>query len=137
MKSLYIVVALFFANSALAAVIDVENLNRILKKSKAGWIAKDNAVNSLPVDQAKRMMGLQRESDILSFRVPESRKSLSAPLTVDWRNFNGGNWVSPILDQGNCGSCVAFASIGALETQYKIASGFSGFNIKLSPQHLF
>ncbi|MGZ3721837.1 MAG: C1 family peptidase, partial [Bdellovibrionales bacterium] len=27
--------------------------------------------------------------------------------------------------------------IGTLETQYKIASGFSAFNIKLSPQHLF
>ena len=34
-------------------------------------------------------------------------------------------------------SCVAFASIATLETQYRIAAGFSNFNVKLSPQFLF
>ena len=59
------------------------------------------------------------------------------PAVLDWRAKDGANWVSPVLDQAYCGSCVAFATVATLETQYKISTGFSAFNMKLSPQHLF
>ncbi|MBC7235692.1 MAG: hypothetical protein H5T69_07600 [Chloroflexi bacterium] len=42
-----------------------------------------------------------------------SAKQVSLPSSVDWRE---GGWVSPIKDQGNCGSCYAFAAVGALES---------------------
>ena len=47
------------------------------------------------------------------------------------------NWVTPILNQGNCGSCVAFSTIGTLETQVNIASGIPGMNPAFSAQSLF
>ena len=40
------------------------------------------------------------------------------PSKVDLRNYNGNNTVTPVKDQGQCGSCVAFAAISLLENIY-------------------
>jgi C1A family cysteine protease len=44
----------------------------------------------------------------------------SIPATVDWRQKGA---VTPVKDQGVCGSCYAFGSIGSLEGAYQIATG--------------
>jgi hypothetical protein len=84
------------------------------------------------------MMGLRLDRhDDVSFTNNTLHTMSTLPSQFDWRNKDGKNFVSPILDQGNCGSCVAFASIGVLETQIRINSAFPNFNVKLSPQNLF
>jgi C1A family cysteine protease len=52
------------------------------------------------------------------------------PKEVDWRKQEV---VSPIKDQGNCGSCWAFTTIEVLESHLAIATGKMTF---LSAQHL-
>ncbi|KAL5018530.1 hypothetical protein ScPMuIL_004252 [Solemya velum] len=42
------------------------------------------------------------------------------PVAFDWRNFNGQNYVSPIRDQKNCGSCYAFASMAMEEARVRV-----------------
>lgn len=45
------------------------------------------------------------------------------PTEFDWRNVNGQNFVSPIRNQGTCGSCYAFASMAMLEARVRVESG--------------
>lgn len=57
------------------------------------------------------------------------------PASFDWRN-NGGNWLTPVKDQGMCGSCWAFSAVGAAEAALEIASGNPNLNPNLSEQYL-
>ncbi|CAL1544786.1 unnamed protein product [Lymnaea stagnalis] len=53
----------------------------------------------------------------------EQRKLMSVfPESFDWRNVDNVNYVSPIRNQGNCGSCYAFGSLGMDEARVRIAT---------------
>ena len=52
------------------------------------------------------------------------------PTEWDWRNKSG---VTPVKNQGSCGSCWAFAANCALESLYLIKKGM---NVSLSQQQL-
>lgn len=58
------------------------------------------------------------------------------PSEYDWRNVNGTNWVTSIKNQGGCGSCTAFGTLGALEAVIQIENGIP-FNCDLSEAFLF
>ena len=58
------------------------------------------------------------------------------PPSWDWRDYNGKDWTTPIKDQGNCGSCYAFAPYASWESCYKIESNSPDFPIDLSEQYM-
>lgn len=60
----------------------------------------------------------------------KSAKAGSLPSAFDWRAQNG---CTPIRDQGYCGSCWAFGTVGALECAIKIRDGV---DVDLSEQWL-
>jgi hypothetical protein len=59
------------------------------------------------------------------------------PASIDWRNTNGTDWLTPVKSQGRIGSCTAFGVIGALEANLRIYYNDSEWDIDLSEQHLF
>ncbi|MFH1535559.1 MAG: C1 family peptidase [Patescibacteria group bacterium] len=61
--------------------------------------------------------------------------SIGLLASFDWRN-NGGDWLTPIKDQGQCGSCWAFASVGAHESQIDIKSNNPATDEDLAEQYL-
>ncbi|XP_012869540.1 PREDICTED: dipeptidyl peptidase 1 isoform X1 [Dipodomys ordii] len=57
------------------------------------------------------------------------------PESWDWRNVHGVNFVSPVRNQGSCGSCYSFASMGMLEARIRILTNNSQTPV-LSPQEV-
>ena len=62
------------------------------------------------------------------------------PASFDWRNTTylgaTGNWLTPIKDQGSCGSCWAFGAVGQTEAVLKIAAGNPGLTPNLAEEYL-
>ena len=64
-------------------------------------------------------------------RQPRQRPAEGIPASFDWRSKRGV--VTPVKDQGHCGSCWAFASTAVLESHLAIQTGVYA---ELSPQNL-
>ena len=45
------------------------------------------------------------------------------PADVDWRNYKGVNALTPVKNQGSCGSCWAFASTETAESHWFLKTG--------------
>jgi len=83
--------------------------------------------------QAKRRQELGGDGDEAADRAVSAALAAAGvvrPESVDWRERGA---VSPIRQQGHCGSCWAFSAVGALESAYRIKTGRS---IELSQQEL-
>ncbi|MDQ1589658.1 MAG: hypothetical protein QOG71_285 [Pyrinomonadaceae bacterium] len=65
-----------------------------------------------------------------------SAESFGAPPSVDWRN-NGGNFITPIKNQGGCGSCVSFGTLATIEARFNIKCKTPGQNRDYSEGYLF
>lgn len=100
------------------------------------WFKRSSWVSELSSAQQKRMMG---NRDVVKNNLDYS-EAYSKSMTyesVDWRNMNGVNWLGDVMNQGNCGSCVAFSTIATLEAQTAISMKAPWLRPMFSPQALF
>ncbi|XP_057604463.1 dipeptidyl peptidase 1 [Hippopotamus amphibius kiboko] len=63
------------------------------------------------------------------------KKLMHLPVSWDWRNVRGTNFVTPVRNQGSCGSCYSFASMGMMEARIRILTNNTQTPI-LSPQEV-
>lgn len=61
---------------------------------------------------------------------------LDVPAAFDWRNTLGQNWLTGVKNQESCGSCWAFAAVGAVEAAHNIGYNNASLDLNLSEEYL-
>jgi C1A family cysteine protease len=112
-----------------------------VKKEKLPWVAGETELTGLSTAMQVAHLGLivtpeenarlQAEHALAAAQEQQHLQAFGAPAAVDWRN-NGGNWVTPVKNQGGCGSCVAFCSCSTIESAVKLKLQNAGYAIDLS-----
>lgn len=115
-------------------------LNKIrldIKNENLGWIAGETKMIKMAPEERKKYI-MHSPTEIKSNNVFSADKRVFAayPSKLDYRDFLGYNWMTPIRDQGSCGSCWAFSTLGSLEAMIKLYNSDPTMDIDLSEQEL-
>jgi C1A family cysteine protease len=119
---------------------EVENIRHMIKAKRARWHADRTSVSRLSMKEKKRRLGGDEFEELMAASLSDDYVTAPIPQvmglngTLDWRNVEGTAYVSPVKNQGSCGSCWAFSTVAGLESQAMISTG--GLPIDLSEQAL-
>ena len=98
-----------------------------LTKTKARWHGAVTEVSKLDEQARAKLLGAIPSAESASFMSAMAAAPMLAAApgfapAVDWRN-KGGNHISPVRNQGGCGSCVSFGPVGLIEAMAHIETG--------------
>jgi C1A family cysteine protease len=130
--------------------ISLGQINKELNNAGNPWEAGVTSLSGLSLEEQKKHLGLtpppgepsleEIEQQVLSRQASlraEALASIGAPSIYDLRNVGGNNFVTPITDQKNCGSCVAFGTVATVESRMRVQYNDPNFKVDLSEAHLF
>ncbi|CAG2244362.1 CTSL [Mytilus edulis] len=95
------------------------------------WLGINHFADMSEKEVTQKMKGYKRSHDVIKDGSPYlPPNNFQVPDEVDWRQKG---YVTPVKDQGQCGSCWSFSSTGALEGQHFRKTGQL---VSLSEQNL-
>jgi len=114
-----------------------EFINQVNSRTNGLWTAKHNPLNeqytvaemnlrsgSLMPEEMRPKLNANRDLKQTVAQAIKKHQEIiqetGLPETLDWRNVEGQNFVSPVDDQGGCGSCYSFASMGMMESRIRV-----------------
>lgn len=117
---------------------DIAKLNASIQQKGLKWVAGVTSVSNMSYQEKLRLFTTQDGTPardlpnlqgaeyytggIFSVSSVQSKtdgpvvQSLTLPLTWDWRNVHGENWLTPVRNQGPEGSCLQHAAMAAVES---------------------
>ncbi|MCC6158485.1 MAG: PKD domain-containing protein [Deltaproteobacteria bacterium] len=115
--------------------IDIAAIRAAIRRSGANWSAAENVVTRRGMNFMSALAAAPVPVVHSTDRFFEPNMSLALPTAIDWR-ANGGNYVTPVRDQGSCGSCWAFAAVAAVEARDAVFNGIASPTTDLSEQQV-
>ncbi len=123
---------------------ELASIRSAIVQSGATWVAADTPVSALPEEERVRLLGLKKPPSTRSSNQSLNQNvgttggyiETNLPVSLDWRNYSGQDWTTPIRDQQMCGSCWAFSTLGAVESRVKIGLNGSSLSPDYSEQEL-
>jgi len=112
------------ANTELAASSGELSLVReSINRGGARWVAEENRISRLDPEERRLYLGALTLPEDRTAAAPARYLDKELPPRLDWRDRDGVNWVTPVRDQGACGSCWGFSAVGAVESAILLQSG--------------
>ncbi len=125
--------------------LSVSQISTMIQKEGLDWQAGETMLSALSAAEQKKYLGVKvtdaelkkmaatvKKDAAAEMRLPEFAVRFAAPTAKDWRNVGGKNYVTPVRDQGGCGSCVAFGTCATIEANMRIKAQDPTWNVDLS-----
>ncbi len=110
-----------------------------LQRRGAAWTAERNRFTEMSLEELTGRFGWLPETkdhDDMEPLVLSKHRVDELPEHLDWRDMDGKNYVTPVLEQHPCGSCWATSTLAAVESAIAIRHDLNNPFMRLSIQHL-
>ena len=126
-------------------VFQVDELIAKLRQTNGPWTAGVTSLSELSREEKRLRLGATPPPEEASLDEREATVAArhpgvttgAAPAAHNWHDVGGKDFITPVQNQRNCGSCVAFGCVAAVEGTLRVKRNDPNFAVDLSEAHLF